>query len=192
MSSHYAFILHPHSSSCSVDLTAVVILRAMAAADLSRTTEPARTTKGLFLICSLLCLAYVTSSLKTKDQLEKMKTALEEAERQKAEEKYRNATITKLFDLASSLTNKDQMEIFKETLQTATEEEERLKEESKYKMRIASKQYNEKIKEIIPQLVEAMILSYDSPPLQEMVDIVFHMLEKTKTYLDKKLDLLQE
>lgn len=57
---------------------------------------------------------------------------------------------------------------------------------------MASKQFNEEMKELFPQLVEAMLLSYDSPPLQEMVDITFHMLKKNKTYIVKKLDLLQE
>lgn len=59
-------------------------------------------------------------------------------------------------------------------------------------MTTLSKQYNEKRKELVRELEEAMLLSYDSPPLQEIVDIAFHMLKKTGAYIDKKLDLLQE
>ncbi|CAI5672555.1 unnamed protein product [Oreochromis niloticus] len=123
---------------------------------------------------------------------ELLKRVQEEVDKYKEDDVYRRAAITKIFNHANSLDNKEKLEIFKETLQTAIEQEERLKEESKYKLRIASKQFNEKKKEFIRQLEQAMLLSYYSPPLQEIVDIGFHMLKKTRAYLDKKLDLLQE
>ncbi|CAI5672558.1 unnamed protein product [Oreochromis niloticus] len=146
----------------------------------------------ILFILSLLCLIFM--AIWAKDQVfqQILKRVSEDIDKHKEDGVYRTAEITKIFDLASSLDNNEKLEIFKETLQTAIEQEERLKEESKYKLRILSKQFNEEMKELIPELVEAMILSYDSPPLQEMVDIAFHMSKKTRTYLDKKLDLLQE
>ncbi|CAI5672562.1 unnamed protein product [Oreochromis niloticus] len=146
----------------------------------------------ILFILSLLCLIFMASWVKDQVFQQILKRVSEEVDKHKEDDVYRRAAITKILDLVSSLDNKEKLEIFKETLQTAIEQEERLKEESKYKVTMASKQFNEKMKELMPQIEHAIRLSYNSPPLQEIIDIGFHMITNTRAYLDKKLDLLQE
>lgn len=149
-----------------------------------------RANKRLFHIFSLLCLVYVANSLKTKNYVEAMKKALEETDSLKAEQEHRNATITKLFDLSSSLTNKEKLELFKETLSKAVEEEKRLKAEYKNKMEMASKELDKTVKQFIP-LMELVKSLPHSPPLLELVNTAKKVLKNARTYLDKRLALLQ-
>ncbi|CAI5672556.1 unnamed protein product [Oreochromis niloticus] len=146
----------------------------------------------ILFILSLLCLIFM--AIWAKDQVfqQIQKRVNEEVDKHKEDDVNRRAAITKILDLTSSLDNKEKLEIFKETLQTAIEQEERLKEESRYKVTMASKQFNEKMKELMPKIEHAIILSYYSPPLQKIIDIGFHMITNTRAYIDKKLDLLQE
>ncbi|XP_076738851.1 uncharacterized protein LOC143417107 [Maylandia zebra] len=146
----------------------------------------------ILFILSLLCLIFIAIWAKNQVIQQILKRVSEDIDKHKEDGVYRRAAITKIFDLASSLDSNKKLEIFKETLQTAIEQEERLKEESRYKMTTLSKQYNEKMKELMPKFKEAMISSYNFPPLREIVDITFHMLKKTGAYIDKKLDVLQE
>ncbi|CAI5672560.1 unnamed protein product [Oreochromis niloticus] len=152
-----------------------------------------RVNKCLFVIISLLSLVYVASSLNAKDQrmFELLKTAIKEADRQKAEDKNRNAAIKNLYDLASSLTKNSQLDIFKETLQKAVEDEERLKEEYKYKMAATAKEFSAQVMQLIPQMELVKTLPH-SPALLEIIDAVWHALKNTRIYLEKSLGLLQE
>ncbi|XP_019210585.1 uncharacterized protein LOC109199722 [Oreochromis niloticus] len=147
----------------------------------------------ILFILSVLCLIFIAIWAKNQVVQQILKRVSEDINKHKEDGVNRRAAITKIFDLANSLDSNEKLEIFKETIQTAIEQEERLKEESKYKVTTFSKQYNEKMKELMPQLKEAMISSYPFfPPLEEIVEITFHMLKKTGAYIDKKLDLLQE
>ncbi|CAI5668625.1 unnamed protein product [Oreochromis niloticus] len=163
----------------------------MAAADFSRTRGPA-SARGLFLIFSLLCLISVSTSLNTEEQLmlEQMKTAIKEAERWKAENKYRKETITKLFDLSSSLNNKEPLKLFKETVHKGIKEEQRVKAQFIY--RIATSGFEEMLENYAHRLEMVTRLLPDSKPLKEIVNICLHMMMNLTTIINKKMSLLQK
>ncbi|CAI5672568.1 unnamed protein product [Oreochromis niloticus] len=160
----------------------------MAAAALSRTRGPAIANKGLLLIFSMLCLVSVAGSLYTQDQmmLEQMKILIKEAERWKAEDRYRKETTTKLFDLSSSLTHKDQLELFQETLRSAVKQEETAGD--KYKM--AATVLDKLFEKYIHQSELDMLADY--PPVKEVIKVGLHFMKNFRTYMDKKMTLLQE
>ncbi|KAM9424702.1 uncharacterized protein KZ484_004061 isoform 2-T2 [Pholidichthys leucotaenia] len=95
------------------------------------TTALPKNTKGIFFILSLLSLFYVASSWITDDQLTVIKEMISVSKRylqhQKAQEMYIRTTASKLLDLISSLTDKDQLEKLKTELKKAVQEANRLK-----------------------------------------------------------------
>lgn len=163
----------------------------MAAADFSRTRGPA-SARGLFLIFSLLCLISVSTSLNTEEQLmlEYMKIAIKDADNRKAEDKYRKETITKLFDLSSSLNNKEQLNLFKETVHKAIKEEQRVKAQFMY--RVATSGFEEMLENYAHRLEMVTRLLPDCKPLKEIINICLHMMKNLRTIINKKMSLMQK
>ncbi|CAI5672551.1 unnamed protein product [Oreochromis niloticus] len=130
----------------------------------------------LLAIYSMLCFICIASWVKNK----------------LAEENYKNAAITKLFEFTNSLPNKNQLEIFREILQTAVEEEERLKAEDYFYMVTLSRVFDEKVDLLTPKLELLESLSADFPELREIIAIGTRLLKNLRAHLDMKLALLEE
>ncbi|KAM9424701.1 uncharacterized protein KZ484_004061 isoform 1-T1 [Pholidichthys leucotaenia] len=159
------------------------------------TTALPKNTKGIFFILSLLSLFYVASSWITDDQLTVIKEMISVSKRylqhQKAQEMYIRTTASKLLDLISSLTDKDQLEKLKTELKKAVQEANRLKWKEDGHNILPFLMTMDELDMKLEQLFQIMY-SHFIPSTGELEKIAKSILKNFKTYCIKKVALLQE
>ncbi|MEQ2280583.1 hypothetical protein AMECASPLE_021419 [Ameca splendens] len=139
------------------------------------------------LICVLSLLSLIDMGETSLDELleispEKFQEILNVAVRKKKAEQSRDEAISRLLDEARSLTNKEQLEIFKQNLQKAVDEAFRLKTEDKLGMAIVSTLLSDKLLQLQP--VKEMF-KFD-PLVTQLLHLTESLIGKVLAYILQK------